>query len=89
MLEVRVSFPSVHCNASIKIGSYSGKGDLVALGLPMYSNRLCKRLVYMRFAECLRLSPDVFRESCEIIHCRLKFVTEDFARSRMITKSNS
>lgn len=86
MLEVKIQFSSGRTKGVIYFDSHNKKGDVLSLNFPLFSKRMCKRLIYLKEGGKLSLDLGLSKESFELQHLRLVRVTQNFARSRMLMK---
>ena len=86
MLEVQIKSPVVRAMGHVHLGELHKPDNVKPLAFPLYSGRMCKRLVHLdadgKFQFDLRLSRDRF----ELEHFRLARLTRKFACSRMLMK---
>lgn len=87
MLEMRVDLPNVRAKVNVSFDTgCEGDGDH-GLDLPLYSGRMCKRIVYItKSGKRLRFELNFAAGTFKVQHFRLVMVTKRFARSRMLTK---
>lgn len=86
MLELQIKLPAVRVNGRVYLdGSYK-EGGTQSLGLPLYSGRMCKRLIYLSTGGQLCLDLQLAQGDFELQHFRLVRITQKFARSRMLRK---
>lgn len=86
MLEIQLKLPVVRVNALIYREGGGKEGETQSLDFPLYSDRLCKRLIHFSAAGHLSFALQMAQESFELQHFRLVRVTQKFARSRMLIK---
>ena len=87
MLEVLVDLSNIRVKGNVSFGTgCEGDGDH-GLGLPLYSGRVCKRIVYItESGKRLRFELNFAAGTFDVQHFRLVMVTKRFARSRMLNK---
>ena len=86
MFEIQVAAKVARVNADIWLGRGSGKCDNPSICFPLFSGRLCKRLIYLGSSSVLRFGLNLAPDAFELQHFRLVRVTKRFARSRMLIK---
>lgn len=86
MLEMQVKLPTVRVSGCIYLGCSSKAGNTQPLALPLYSGRMCKRLIHLRVDRRLCFALQLPQGSFDLQHFRLVRVTKKFARLRMLTK---
>ena len=85
-LELQINSPIVRVKGNIYLDENNKIGDIQSLEFPLYSGRLCKRLIYLSHSGYLSFDLKLDRGSFDLEYFRLIRVTKKFARSRMLTK---
>ncbi len=86
MLETQIVLHTVRVNGRVYLDAGNKEGHVQSLGLPIYSGRMSKRLIYLTASGCIRIDLQLAQKNFELRHFRLVQVTKDFSRSRMLTK---
>ncbi len=86
MLEVKATLPRVRLVAGLTCSGRTQSDRLVELRFPVYSGRLCKRLVQIGLAGKLELCLPCGSGEVDLQHFRVARVSQKFARSRLVTK---
>lgn len=87
MLEVKLRLPSTFAEAKLYPDMGEGESDATAIGLPIRTEKLAKRLVYLPSAAVtLRFDPMDVEGAFTVQHLRLARVSESFALKRMRQK---
>ena len=86
MLELKVKLPTVRTVWSINIKRDDASGISEMLNFPLYSERLCKRLIHSPAPVFFSFSLLHFQHGVEFQNFRLVRVSENFSRLRMLTK---
>jgi O-antigen biosynthesis protein len=86
MVEIRVGQYALRLNGRIQLGADNRHDALLSLGFPIYAERLCKRLVWLKARQSLTVELCVKQTSAVLQHLRVVRVSQKFAQSRMLTK---
>lgn len=86
MLEVKIKLPTVRINGRVFLDGRHKGGGIQPLGLPLYSGRMCKRLIHLTSGGQLLFNPRLAQGDFELQHFRLVRVSQKFAISRMLIR---
>jgi GT2 family glycosyltransferase len=86
MFEARLRLPNASVHTRIYVDTGSGESEATALTLRLYSERLCKRLVYLPADARLRFDPLSTTGGFALQRLRLVRVGTGFARARLLRK---
>jgi O-antigen biosynthesis protein len=86
MLEVKIKHSLSRINTAVNLVSNGNDSGTQSLAFPLYSGRLCKRLIHSDSRFQLGLHPDFPQEEFKLQHFRFVRVTRKFAHSRMLKK---
>jgi GT2 family glycosyltransferase len=86
MLELQMSLPSPRDHGAISLYGHDGDNISLRLSFPLFSGRLCKRLVYVADARYLSYRLESTQGEFLIQYFRLVRLTRKFALSRLMTK---
>lgn len=86
MLEIQIKSPIVRVNGRVCLGGGCNEGNTQTLGMPLYSERMCKRLIHLGTLGQFHFALPLAEGDFELLHFRLVRVSQKFARSRMLTR---
>lgn len=86
MLEIQIDSASVRTNIDICYKKQLNKENCHSFGFPIYSGRICKRLIFLKTGGLLQLKLQQLQGSFELKYILVIRVTQSFASSRMLKK---
>jgi O-antigen biosynthesis protein len=86
MLEIQINVPTARIAGRLLLKSDHELNISQLLAFPIYSGRICKRLVYLDCRQNLIVELNLQQDSIDLHQLRIVRVSKKFARSRMLTK---
>jgi O-antigen biosynthesis protein len=86
MLEIQIKVPAARTAGRLRLKSDHELNISQFLAFPIYSGRICKRLVYLDCRQYLIVELNLQQDSIDLHQLRIVRVSKKFAHSRMLAK---